>query len=72
MASPHSWHSCFDVLYVFRTSGDGIKITYRVDSRVYPLGKVIPYHPVTAFLGAGEGAPGAPFSGSDAYPRLLQ
>lgn len=35
---------------ILRMSGDEKTIIFRVDSRVYPLGQVIPYYPVTAFF----------------------
>jgi len=44
---------------ILRMSGDEKNNHLRVDSRVYPLGQVIPYYPVTAFCRAGAGVPGA-------------
>ena len=44
---------------ILRMSGDEKTMIFRVDSRVYPFGQVIPYYPVTAFCRAGAGVPGA-------------
>ena len=44
-----SLHTCFGVLYVM-DAGRWKIIIFPADSRVYPLGQVILYHPVTAFF----------------------